>query len=597
MGKATITGGGTDGLYTITRTFDNTRIDALIGKLTTKITTLQSTEIPDAGQAVADAIDAGNALLAQLDAAVAAMNAGAKNQKQVDDLTKQVVTARLAVDNAQVRLDMKRAELASAQTEKANMEKSRGVADSRDAWCADLTEDLSGEVGTIEPRGEGSTDPIIVPGYTSAAWDKTRDGQLVVPYSSGPPAVFWNWAAMPAWQKWKPTYRVGKITNIVADTADVELDDIRSTQQQLAINQTPTLTGVPVEYMSCNGAAFAVNDRVIVRFEGQDWSQPKVIGFESNPKPCAGWFERFSGVLWSLDTADDPTGWPAEVKDVTGPWNPVSAAMTDATWRMTMYGQATPGGTRTRPGMLTASGHKAYMNPAHVVWEEGGLRLLMWDSTNNYVGTATVTLIPGDAAHLLKPDGTNSGDNLVAAAWKRLEIEYTVSPPLYPSAGWAASIAAQLTGANYNPHPILQAFLVSATPSSVLSFFYSGGMTPVAWDGSNAVPTALMVTDWSWDPDWAMEQDPGGFTWPRYAHNGAEHIPGDLAWQAIYDAQFWPVGQERTVALMEPQVRKIVVDRDKRPYLSIPNTVAAIVLRLNGEWMMDAVIRSVKLIY
>lgn len=51
-------------------------------------------------------------------------------------------------------------------------------------------------------------------------------------------------------------------------------------------NFTTKLEAVPIEYMSCNAAAFSDGDAVLVKFEGQDWSSPKVIGFKENPAAC-----------------------------------------------------------------------------------------------------------------------------------------------------------------------------------------------------------------------------------------------------------------------------------------------------------------------
>lgn len=48
------------------------------------------------------------------------------------------------------------------------------------------------------------------------------------------------------------------------------------------------LTGVSIEYMTCNAAAFADGDQVIIEFESQDWNSPKVIGFKSDPTGCIG---------------------------------------------------------------------------------------------------------------------------------------------------------------------------------------------------------------------------------------------------------------------------------------------------------------------
>ena len=155
------------------------------------------------------------------------------------------------------------------------------------AWCADLTEDLSGDVGTLEIPGERGT-VLIQPGYEdNAVYNLSRDGQIQPLIAANPYQTYYNLAMFPGWQKWKPTFRFGTITSIDSenDKANVTLDSVSSSQQALNINQSNTLTDVPVEYMSCNSAAFEVDDEVIIKFE-YDWSTPKVIGFKDNPKAC-----------------------------------------------------------------------------------------------------------------------------------------------------------------------------------------------------------------------------------------------------------------------------------------------------------------------
>ncbi|WP_024333125.1 hypothetical protein [Desulfotignum balticum] len=160
------------------------------------------------------------------------------------------------------------------------------------AWCVDLTEDLAGDVGLIEVPGE-SVAFNIQPGYDEkAVYDPARDGQLSPTMAITPAAAFYNLAMLPGWQKWKPTYRYGTITAIAGDLASVALEAVTSTQQALGINQASTLNNVPVEYMSCNGAAFAVGDEVLVKFTGQDWGRPVVVGFKDSPKMC-GWVENW----------------------------------------------------------------------------------------------------------------------------------------------------------------------------------------------------------------------------------------------------------------------------------------------------------------
>ena len=132
-------------------------------------------------------------------------------------------------------------------------------------------------------------------------------GQLAPILGMTPAQAAFNWAILPGWQKWKPTYRVGEIIEINYDqnTADIELDEALSVAQSLNVNQAgyvwdeineewgieeskPILYDVPVEYMLCDAGAFIEGDRVVVEFSNQNWEDAKVIGFEENPQPCSG---------------------------------------------------------------------------------------------------------------------------------------------------------------------------------------------------------------------------------------------------------------------------------------------------------------------
>lgn len=180
---------------------------------------------------------------------------------------------------------------AAVEKEKARLQSvvDNYTADERSAWCADLTTSLSGEVGTIEPGHDYENGVNIYPGYSDASYDAARDGQVAPLIGQSPAASFFNLATLPGTQKWRPNYRYGTITdlNITADTCDVTLDAVSSRMQELDCNQEATLADVPIEYMNCNASAFAVNDEVIIKFEGFDWESPKVIGFKDNPNSCA----------------------------------------------------------------------------------------------------------------------------------------------------------------------------------------------------------------------------------------------------------------------------------------------------------------------
>jgi len=123
-----------------------------------------------------------------------------------------------------------------------------------DAWCADLSDELSGEVSTIEIPGE-KTFVNVAPGYVDGVYygapvDVAKYGQLTPVMAMSPSATFYNLAMLPGWQKWKPTYRYGQITAIDGDLCDVSLEGIESSQQNLDVNQSNTLSDVSISYMT-----------------------------------------------------------------------------------------------------------------------------------------------------------------------------------------------------------------------------------------------------------------------------------------------------------------------------------------------------------
>lgn len=184
------------------------------------------------------------------------------------------------------------------------------------AWCADLTADLSGIVGTVEIPGE-LTYIQIQPGYGgNATYDQARDGRLLPMVSQGPAQAFYNRAVLPGWQKWMPLSRYGTITSISGDTANVTLEELPSSQQSLIVNQTAILSSVNIDYMDCDGGAFGVGDEVLIVFTGQDWAAPRIVGFKDNPKPCNTYvvirYRSFTGswycFIWDLDNDIMATG-------------------------------------------------------------------------------------------------------------------------------------------------------------------------------------------------------------------------------------------------------------------------------------------------
>lgn len=226
-------------------------------------------------------------------------------QKEIEKEQKEIDDAKTAVDAKEAQIATMESELLSLQKRYALLNRlgSNVINYNTYAWCCDITEGLSGYVPLIEIGTEIKTQQTILnipPGYKDGAglpsYTIPNYGEFS-PFIALPVAdSLRNFIAMPAIQKWAPGYRYGTIAGIDygANTCSVNLTYVSSSIQGLGINQSNSLTNVPVEYMSCDAGAFEVGDEVVVQFLDHNWSTPKVIGFKENPQPC-GWEDPWDG--------------------------------------------------------------------------------------------------------------------------------------------------------------------------------------------------------------------------------------------------------------------------------------------------------------
>lgn len=293
MGKGRVISHQGDGLYRIELVEDRLRAE-------TRKTTAQQ-RIIDIDGKLTELEQDRIAAQSEVDAAASAQDQAIQDYQaavqdpEVDEapLRQAMVEAGEAVIEAAAKRDAIAANIRALKAEKLAMQKSIERIDALpalrqiDAWCADLTEDLSGEVATAEVNAEA--DQVLVrPGFEGrSVYDPARDGALQPALSGTPASVYYNLAMLPGTQKWRPTYRIGTITAIdyKIGTCSVTLDAAKSSQQSLDINAQTSFADVPVQYMECNATVFQINDRVLVLF-AHDPETPMVVGFESHPLPC-----------------------------------------------------------------------------------------------------------------------------------------------------------------------------------------------------------------------------------------------------------------------------------------------------------------------
>lgn len=360
MGKATIVSGGDDGRYTVKIDYGTGVRDAHLQRITARLVKLE-TEMSEA-QTKLDAqkvIEASKraAVESAIAAFAAASSAVPRVPADVDKALKAYSDAGKALTKEKGNTAKLRLALEMLQSQKAQLKKdevywtSLVLEETRQVWCADLSEDGKGSVATIEIPGE-SKHILIAPEARPVV---QSDGALVAREVQTAAQVFFNAAILPGWQKWKPTFRAGTITAIdyVKDTADVLLseDDV-SSAQKLDINQTPALEKVPFEYMTCNSAAFEVGDVCVVQFAGQKWDAPKVVGFFDNPRPCgSGIGIAYAGEEGTQYVILTPSG---KYRAPTGNWRARSAKSLQGgsrPWSSKQVGQYAVSGIASSGGM------------------------------------------------------------------------------------------------------------------------------------------------------------------------------------------------------------------------------------------------------
>lgn len=289
MGKARILDNLGAGKYRVALEYDRQRAEAEAARLA-------ADQLAIAERLISLEDEINSALLA-LDGASAVWSAAldalattpTTQRAQAEDAVKAAQTALQAAQRERLRLGELKNFLTLRQL--ANHKRLEFLAEQvpadpeQEIWCADLSEELTGAVGTVELGRSGG--PVVIrPGDEAAAFDAARDGQLQPIYAGTAASAFVNYALLPGLDRWRPRYRSGVVADLSGDWCSVLLDPAPSSHQRLETNPAAILTKVPIEYMDCNGAAFVDGDHVIVEFPDRDPAQPVVVGFVREPQPC-----------------------------------------------------------------------------------------------------------------------------------------------------------------------------------------------------------------------------------------------------------------------------------------------------------------------
>ncbi len=286
MGEVTISSGTGSGSYNVLVDTGTAQRDERIAEIDARIVEIAaaiSDSASDRSAAQSYRNETVGLMNAAIDAFVAAPVGNNEAERTAVSLaTKKALRASADLEIAEIGLDELEFELSAKELEKTALN-GLDLENDKDVWCCDLTTSATGTVASIEIPGENKS-ILIAPGAPAPS---SADGHLEHRGVQQGHQCYFNAAILPGWQKFMPTYRLGEITSFNGDsTCTVNLDGVLSSANNLDINIRTTLLNVPFDYMDCGRAAFDDGDRVVIRFKGQDWDDPEVIGFESNPKGC-----------------------------------------------------------------------------------------------------------------------------------------------------------------------------------------------------------------------------------------------------------------------------------------------------------------------
>jgi hypothetical protein len=247
-----------------------------------------------------------------------------EEKASIDKILVKILGVGTELGSIQTEIDAIKAEIEQNEKDKAEISNIKTI-EEKDVWCVDYTiTSTNEEVATIEIPGENE-EILIAPG--ARVYQEAGDGVLRARGLMSPEQAYFNAAILPGWQRWKPTYRKATVleVNKPENKARILLDDERSSAQNLPVNFELELENVPIQYMTCNAKVFEPDDRVVVEFEDQDVTKPKIIGFVSNPKRC------FATLNYSSQPGGLILGFPTQEVFFGEDGSPVTVSLTSPT--------------------------------------------------------------------------------------------------------------------------------------------------------------------------------------------------------------------------------------------------------------------------
>jgi len=265
-----------------------------------------------------------------------------KRENDLKQLTRKITSLEREIIFVEEQINLNEIRFETADKERILYEEHSDDPILLEAWCIEYNVDLKADdfVETIEindeynePNTKINIRPVTAKTIPELQNKVELEGRLFKtvleesipqvehPLNSEKWTIAWNWMTLPAMQRWRPLYRIGRITAINIATQKCNLTyneqeyyssvlpfpnfldavDFAGGEGKYSIELKIAEENVPVVYMDCNIEPFKVDDIVVVEYQKRDFLKPQVIGFHENPKRCEirllAYIEKGSGNL------------------------------------------------------------------------------------------------------------------------------------------------------------------------------------------------------------------------------------------------------------------------------------------------------------
>src|SRR5690554_6305416 len=167
-----------EGKYKVRQKFAQESVANEISKLSTRIADL-AVALPTAKLELLQAESLVSDKAREIDLLIPDFQAGADGSREaITQAQSELVALQAAAGKLRIKTDELIAENLAA-LKRRNQLQSAPESKDIEAWCADYTLDLAGEVGIADINDEGGQGVVIQPGYNgAAAYEAARDGEL-----------------------------------------------------------------------------------------------------------------------------------------------------------------------------------------------------------------------------------------------------------------------------------------------------------------------------------------------------------------------------------------------------------------------------------